>query len=470
MKKMILHTILYLGVLLACCCMSCKKDWLDAKPDISLATPNTVTDLQALLDNAFDYSGGVNIYSPNLGELGTDEYFVSSANWMVADPYMRNAYIWAGGDNFYQGDDNIADWLFPYKNLLTSNVVLERIDEIEVKGTNEMAAAANVKGHALFLRAYNHYVLAQIFCKPFQEASAKSDPGIPLRLSSDLNITSKRSSVFDTYQQIVSDLRQARDLLSGGVTNNNISKVRPSKVAADAMLARVYLSRSAYDSALYFADKGLEAYSTLMDYNEDTMVLLNEPYPFKMFNPEVIHHHQMSWAWYLFPGFLQVDTTLYSLFDPEDIRRDAFFSMTDNVINYRGSYAGSFEYFEGLTTAELYLIRAECYARLGQPGKSAENLNALLVNRYRKENFTPVAANDAKTLLNITLLERRKELCFRNQRWSDLRRLNLSPEYAVTLKRVLDGNVYTLPPNDNRYVLPFPASVIRLSGMEQNPR
>jgi len=468
MKKKFLHSNWFLPVMMLCC-ISCKKDWLDAKPDISLATPNSVSDLQALLDNAFN-DGGNNINSPVLGQLGSDEYYLTSANWMAGDPYARNAYIWAGGDNFYQGDDNIGDWLFSYKTLLTTNIVLDAIDGLEVKGTNEMAAADNVKGQALFLRAYKHYALAQLFCKPFQQSTARTDPGIPLRLNSDLTTTSKRSSVFDTYQQIVSDLLQARKLLSSTVTNNITSKVRTSKVAADAMLGRVYLSMSSYDSALYFANKGLEAYPDLMDYNDDTLVLLGEPFPFKIFNREVIYHQQVALVLYLFPGFLQVDTSLYRLYDPADLRKDAFFSVTDHVINYRGSYTGSFEYFEGLTSAELYLIRAECYARLGQPGKAAENLNALLVNRYRKENFTPIGVSDVKTLLDLTLAERRKELCFRNLRWSDLRRLNLSPEYAVTLKPVLDGNVYTLPPNDKRYVLPLPANVIRLSGMEQNPR
>jgi len=51
-----------------------------------------------------------------------------------------------------------------------------------------------------------------------------------------------------------------------------------------------------------------------------------------------------------------------------------------------------------------------------------------------------------------------------------LRRLNLDIQRAITLKRNLNGVLYTLPPNDARYVLPVPDLVIQLSGIQQNPR
>jgi hypothetical protein len=55
-------------------------------------------------------------------------------------------------------------------------------------------------------------------------------------------------------------------------------------------------------------------------------------------------------------------------------------------------------------------------------------------------------------------------------RWIDLRRLNTDSRYAVTLTRNLNNQIYTLPPNDQRYVLPIPDLEIKLSGIEQNPR
>ena len=59
----------------------------------------------------------------------------------------------------------------------------------------------------------------------------------------------------------------------------------------------------------------------------------------------------------------------------------------------------------------------------------------------------------------------------RGLRWTDLRRLNRDPRYAVTLTRSINGTTYMLPPNDARYVYPIPDAVIAANpGMEQNVR
>jgi TonB-dependent SusC/RagA subfamily outer membrane receptor len=63
-----------------------------------------------------------------------------------------------------------------------------------------------------------------------------------------------------------------------------------------------------------------------------------------------------------------------------------------------------------------------------------------------------------------------KECVFRNLRWSDLRRLNLDPQYAKMLTRTATGTNYQLLPNDSRYVLPIADDEIRSSGIEQNVR
>lgn len=81
----------------------------------------------------------------------------------------------------------------------------------------------------------------------------------------------------------------------------------------------------------------------------------------------------------------------------------------------------------------------------------------------------PLTASDEEAALELILNERRKELPFRGLRWSDLRRLN-KEGYNITLQRKLDKN-YILPPNDRRYVLPIPHTVLNLNGnITQYPR
>lgn len=100
------------------------------------------------------------------------------------------------------------------------------------------------------------------------------------------------------------------------------------------------------------------------------------------------------------------------------------------------------------------------------------NKNRLLAKRWDKNTvYVPYSTADENEALRKILQERRKELPFTaNLRWSDLRRLNKDPRFAATLSRNLNGEIYTLPPNDKRYVLPIPDIEIQLSGIQQNER
>ncbi|HQT24902.1 RagB/SusD family nutrient uptake outer membrane protein, partial [Daejeonella sp.] len=119
---------------------------------------------------------------------------------------------------------------------------------------------------------------------------------------------------------------------------------------------------------------------------------------------------------------------------------------------------------------ELYLIQAECYARKGNTVDAMKSLNTLLVKRFKTGTFIPLTAGSAEAALGIVLKERRKELVYRGMRWQDLRRLNLEPQFATDLKRVINGQTHILPANDSRYVFPIPNYIIDATGIAQNPR
>ncbi|HEX2629037.1 MAG TPA: RagB/SusD family nutrient uptake outer membrane protein, partial [Chitinophagaceae bacterium] len=141
----------------------------------------------------------------------------------------------------------------------------------------------------------------------------------------------------------------------------------------------------------------------------------------------------------------------------------------DNSLRFKGSYnEGSVNLFCGIATDELYLIRAECYARESNTNAAMQDLNALLAKRIKP--FVPLVAGSADEALTFILAERRKELPFRELRWSDLKRLNKEPARATTLTRNLNGQLYTLAPNDLRYTLLIPDEVIRITTLQQNPR
>ena len=168
---------------------------------------------------------------------------------------------------------------------------------------------------------------------------------------------------------------------------------------------------------------------------------------------------------------MKVDTNLFNSYQEKDLRKQLYYQQNpDGTWSFRGSFDGSEIFFNGLTVGELYMIAAEAHARMGQELKAGEYLNALLKNRFLYEAFTPYSFNSADEALDIVLQERRKELVFRGLRWADLKRLNKEVKYAVTLKRLIDDNVYELKANDARYAFLIPQNVIAESGIQQNPR
>src|SRR3954462_11237145 len=102
----------YLIFLLIVCIASCKKSWFEAKQDISLTVPATINDLQLLLDNPLVF----NRNAPELGEMGTDDYFMSTSSWMnLGSVYEKYSYIWA--KDIFEGVGNIPDWNNPYSQI-----------------------------------------------------------------------------------------------------------------------------------------------------------------------------------------------------------------------------------------------------------------------------------------------------------------------------------------------------------------
>ena len=165
-----------------------------------------------------------------------------------------------------------------------------------------------------------------------------------------------------------------------------------------------------------------------------------------------------------------VDTLLYRSYSVNDLRKTVFYE--NNGKTWKGSYntyQGPPSIFDGLSTNEIYLIRAESRIRNGNLSGGLDFLNTLLRKRYKTGSFTDLTAATAADALNLVLIERRKELPFRGLRWTDLRRLNREGA-NITLKRILSGVSYTLPPNDPRWVLLIPDIEVNRSGIPQNPR
>ncbi len=450
-------------MLLACLGSCTKPGFLDKTPDTRLVLPNTLSTLQALLDNEHIIN-----QTPKLGELSADDFWLDYGFWQGLKAEERNAYVWA--QDIYEGGMGIGDWDIPYQQVFYANTVLEGLKGIAI-GADSLQKAASIAGSAYFIRAYAFYELAQLFCMDYNPGTAAADPGIPLRLNPDIGPVSVRASVEQTYKQILQDLEEARALLDAERPGQNLN--RPSLPALMAFRARVCLTMGDFTDARNYADSCLKLYPVLVDYNSiDT----TQFFPFPLLNPEILYQGNLQPDLHALLGLASplciIDSGLYRSYVADDLRRPLFFGHNSNgQPTIKAGYNSSIFPFSGLATDEVWLIRAESSARLGDVGDALNSLNELLVNRWRTGSFVPLQAADADTALALVLAERRKELPFRGLRWTDLRRLNrLAGSAGIMLKRELNGVEDSLPSGDKRYIMPIPPDVIATSGMQQNPR
>lgn len=434
---------------------SCKK-YLDEKPNQKLTTPATLDDLSQLL-NDYDRMNG---YYPSAGEISADNYYLTDEGWAsTGSDFHRHLYKW---EKF---DEVGSDWASPYNAIMTANVILENLGKISLKSPIEKNKAKELEAMALFIRAYYHFALSQLFMPVYNEGSANNDMGIPLKRSSDINEKIVRATSQQTYDFIIADITQSIKHLP----DYPDKKYLPSRPAAFGLLSRVYLSMQLYSKAGSYADSCLKLYNALTDYNS---IAATNNAPFAQFNEEVIYDTQAAYPNGLYQGNAKVDSSLYNSYDTVDIRKQAYFSPNgDGTFFFKGNYTGKAfnpTMFTGIATDEMYLNRAECSVREGDSVKAIDDLNWLLRNRIKTADFVPYAIPVSGGLLKLILNERRKELLYRGLRWTDLRRLNKEPELADTLYRILNGQEYQLLPGSERYTLLIDRSTIDISGIDQN--
>lgn len=444
---------------LVCLLPSCQPDFLDIKRDKKQVIPNTLQDYQAIMDNMKMNSS--TIYSA--GELGADDFFVSTEQWNLAFYiWEKNAYVWA--DDIFEGEQG-AIWDTAYEKILYANLTMEGLNKLNAS-SNDQTTFSRVQGTALFFRAYTYFQLAQTFCKVYNPVYAETALGIPLKISADINEKVSRSTLAETYRFIIKDLMQAQDLLP---PLDEKFKNRPSKNVTLALLARIHLQMGNYEEAQTYAEGALAMNSNLLDYRNVTPATF---YAFPLYgrdNPEVLLIDQMYSCSLLGSSRLQVNPLLLQRYHEGDLRKKLFFIENNGITTFRGTYNGNIMFSGAPTTSEVLLISAECYARLGRMQEAWDALRLLWQHRY-EEAFMPSAnLGDHEGILTTVLEERRKELVFRGVRWFDIQRFNREGA-GLILSREIGETTYEIQPNDKRYTWPIPDNEIRLSGLEQNDR
>ena len=246
--------------------------------------------------------------SPKYPLLGTDNLYLSEKNLSAAGQIERNAYLWI--KDIFQ-TSSAVEFSAPYIRISAANIVLEVLGNVKDVSADR-ARWNDIRGQALFHRAFAYYGLSQLFCKSYQQATAATDQGLQLRTSSDPNLVVKRSSVAQTYEFMLDDLKQALELLP----QTPAHLTRPGKVAARGLLAKIYLAMKDYQNAEKYASEALGENPAMLDFNS-SVIKPNDPFVFPAYsvphqNPEILFYaNAQSWAtiWPVY-GVAYVDSVL----------------------------------------------------------------------------------------------------------------------------------------------------------------
>jgi hypothetical protein len=319
------------------------------------------------------------------------------------------------------------------------------IEGITASGTLTPSVKKQLLGEAKFIRAFCYFYLVNLY------------GDVPLVLTTDYTINAKlpRAPKSQVYQQIVSDLSDAKNLLSEDYVDAHLvstpdERVSPSKWSASAMLSRTYLYSGDYPKA--------ESEASIVINNTSLFDMVSVNDVFLRTSKEAIWQIQPVGNFitnttdarlFILPDLGPNITTnpvylsdkLINSFEPGDKRLANWIkSVTVDGITYPYTYkykvkaffAPVSEYTMVLRLSEQYLIRAEARGQLGDGTGSVADLNVI---RRRAGLGDYAGANDKESLLTAIIQERQSEFFTEwGHRWLDLKRTGKADEVLSPIK------------------------------------
>ena len=144
--------------------------------------------------------------------------------------------------------------------------------------------------------------------------------------------------------------------------------------------------------------------------------------------------------------------------------------------NYYRPVTASGVFGRSLRLSEAYLNYAEAKAMMfkeGTDGNGAndakEALDELRSHRFATADFEALEISDAEELVQFVRDERRRELCFEDHRWYDLRRWGMKEIKHVWYTDANTKSTYTLNVGDKGYTVPIPDEAMEMNAaLKQN--
>ena len=272
------YKILFIAVALVG--LSSCKDFLDKVPDTRVYLVN-LDQLQQLL-----VTGYMDSNYALVGELSSDNVIDNNSpskdgvryHLSYYDQFDEQVYAWDDVDlNISDSDSPSGVWNSCYGAIAVANAVLEKGLQFKSTGMIEdepMTAADKARldailGEAYMIRAYHHFILAQIFCMPYRgDAINATLPGIPYSTKPETTLDPKydRGTLKQTYDSIEADLLRGLPLITEEYYQS--PKYHFNLASSNSFAARFYLIKRDYEKVVQYANaafRGNEPSSMLND-------------------------------------------------------------------------------------------------------------------------------------------------------------------------------------------------------------
>ncbi|MCY0969524.1 RagB/SusD family nutrient uptake outer membrane protein [Chryseobacterium wangxinyae] len=377
-----------------------------------------------------------------------------------------------------QQDEFAGVWYGAYGSVSNANKFLLNFDKIPATTPEDIALKAQLKGEALAIRAFNHFMLVRLFSPKYQANAL----GIPYIKGDDIYAQPSRPTMQETYTQILNDCNEAYPLLANvSVTVKN----RFNQAAVRAMQAYISLEMNNFDQAITFANQALTFNSTLANTLATVQATWTDTNTTELlfFQTNIAGSASAAPGTYFTTDLLSnggilywnPSVTLYNKFSTGDFRRARYFSGTPTtpynnfIVN---KYPGSSNNYginniKVFRVADLYMILAEANARKATPDLTAA-LNAYATLRTARNAGVSLPFTDQNDAITKILDERAREFAWEGSRLLDLKRNGR----LITRQGV---DIYILNPvatltDLNRYTFPIPTSETQANpNIQQNP-
>ena len=412
-----------------------------------------------------------------------------------------------------------------YELILGANAVIDYIDQVN----DEQENINYVLAQAYALRGFLYFKLVNIFGQPVN--SQPDALGVPLKLNSGVENAVDalaRRSVKEVYEQVINDLKKSEQLYETLSAEKQFAKdYRTSLPMVQLLLSRVHLYQENWNDAASYAQKVMTNPNfKLLDLNAVETVT-EEGHPFyKVYHaysesPDVIWLYGsvsdmgnwvMSYAGTSNPkdnnrimhSYFKASDDLMDSYEDTDLRKERYIikkpvrdergieiwtpmaigklsvnipqDLGVSLNNFYKPISSSGVFGRSLRLSEAYLNYAEAKAMMHQMGSDANGateaqntLDELRSKRFAATDFQALSISDTEELIQFIRDERRRELCFEDHRWYDLRRWGMQEIKHVWYNDANSKSVYTLTLGDKGYTIPIPDEAMDLNAaLEQN--